>query len=145
MPGMGRTEVDERVVVQAPIERVFERITDHESMRDWPGVGACRLVAEGQPRNGVGAVRRVRAWGVELDEKVVRFEPPRRYDYTIIKGLPVEHLGVVQLAERGDGTVEVHWHVELASRIPLLAQVVGAALRRGLPRALRYFKSRVES
>ncbi|HZS38053.1 MAG TPA: SRPBCC family protein [Polyangia bacterium] len=135
---MGRTTVDARVRVEAPLARVFDRITDHEAMRDWPGVSACRLIAEGTPRNGLGAVRRITAWGLTLDEEVVQFEPPRRYDYSIIKGLPVEHRGVVRLAEV-DGAVEVDWHVELSSRVPLLAQAVGAALRFGLPRALRWF------
>jgi uncharacterized protein YndB with AHSA1/START domain len=135
---MGRSEVETRVVVAAPIEHVFERITDHEAMRDWPGVAACRLIVPGEPRNGVGAVRRIRAGGVTLEEKVVRFEPPRRYDYTIIKGLPVQHLGVVALAPVAGG-VEVQWRVSVSSRVPLMAQLVGVALRLALPRALRHF------
>jgi hypothetical protein len=80
----------------------------------------------------------VKAGGVTLDEEVVRFEPPHRYDYTITKGLPVKHLGTVTLAETEDGT-EVRWSVDLSSRV----QGIGCALGRGLPGALRAFAGSV--
>ena len=137
---VGTSRVEARVLVKAPIDRVFERITDHEAMRHWPGIHACTLVTEGNPRNGLGAVRRVKALGVTLDEEVVTYEPPHRYDYSIIKGLPVVHRGVVVLSEV-EGGVEVCWRVQLASRFLHVAGVVGAALRFGLPRALRFFAS----
>jgi hypothetical protein len=107
-------------------------------MRDWPGVAFSHLIVPGEPRNGLGAVRRIRAGGLTLEEKVVRFEPPHRYAYTIIKGLPVEHLGEVELTEARGG-VDVHWRVRMSSRVPLLAQAVGAALQVGLRRALGHF------
>jgi uncharacterized protein YndB with AHSA1/START domain len=136
--------VQVRVLVKAPIERVFERITDHEAMRDWPGIAACSLIAEGQPRNGIGAVRRVKAFGVTLDEEVVVFDPPHRYDYTIIKGLPVKHRGIVALS-RVEGGTEVDWRVTLSSRLPLMAAGVATGLRLGLPGALRYFAKQAET
>jgi hypothetical protein len=140
---VGTSRVEARVFVNAPIDHVFERITDHEAMRAWPGIGACRLVVEGTPRNGLGAVRRIRAMGITLDEEVVHYERPVGYDYSIIRGLPVEHRGVVRLAEIG-GRVEVLWRVRLASRWPLVAEIAGSALRRGLPGALAYFAETTE-
>jgi hypothetical protein len=74
----------------------------------------------------------------------VRFEPPHRYDYTIIKGLPVKHLGTVTLAETGAG-VEVRWSVELESAVPFLAEGVACALGRGLPGALGAFAAEAEA
>jgi uncharacterized protein YndB with AHSA1/START domain len=139
---MGHKHVDYRTFVPAPIEGVFERITDHEAMASWPGISSCELIVEGSPRNGLGAVRRVKAGGVTLDEEVVHFEPPRRYDYSIIKGLPVTHRGTVILA-KVDGGVELHWSVDLSSRVPLLAQGLGCVLGRGLPGALRAFAATV--
>jgi uncharacterized protein YndB with AHSA1/START domain len=135
---MGKTVVEIRQVVRAPIELVFERITDHEDMSNWPGVGKCELVEQGEPRNGLGAVRKIGAGGLSLFEKVVQWEPPNRYDYTIIKGLPVEHRGTVELT-KVDGGVEVHWTVRMSSRIPFLVELVGLALRRGLGVALAHF------
>jgi len=140
---MGSTQVEIRQLVRAPIELVFERITDHEDMSNWPGVGNCELVEAGQPRNGLGAVRKIGAGGLSLYEKVVQWEPPNRYDYTITKGLPVEHRGTVQLAPV-EGGVEVRWTVRMSSRIPLFAQLVGLALRRGLAPALAHFAAQTE-
>ena len=135
---MGFARIEVSVVVRAPLQQVFERITDHEAMAQWPGISSCALIAEGTPRNGVGAIRRIKASGLTLDEQVVSFEPPHGYAYQIIRGLPVKHLGTVRLTEAADG-VRVDWHVELSSRLPLVAQLVGMALRRGLPGALKYF------
>src|SRR5262249_55346475 len=106
--------VERHIRIRAPIERVFERLTDHEDMRRWPGVSACRLITEGTPRNGLGAVRRISVYGLTLDEAVVRFEPPHRYDYSIVRGLPVDHLGTVELSAQG-ATTEVRWRVRLSS------------------------------
>lgn len=137
---MGKFHVATEIVVNAPRERVFERITDHERMRDWPGVSACRRITDGSgdAKNGLGAVRRITALGLTLDEQVVLYDPPNGYDYSIVRGLPVTHRGVVRLASQGDAT-RVTWTVDLSSRVPLLAQVVGRALSLGLPRALKHF------
>ena len=140
---MGTTEVEIRQVVQAPIELVFERITDHEDMRNWPGIAASELVEIGEPRNGLGAVRKIRAGGLTLHEKVVQWEPPHRYDYTITRGLPVDHRGTVTLSQTSAG-VEVHWRVRMSTRIPLLAELVGLALRRGLAGSLAHFAAVTE-
>ncbi len=129
--------------VDAPPERVFERLVDHQAMARWPGISRCVLVREGSPRNGVGAVRRVTAMGLTLEEEVVEYDPPRGYVYRIIKGLPVSHLGEVKVVPRGAGAT-IDWRVELTSRVPLLAPLTVAALGWGLPRALRYFKAEVE-
>lgn len=140
---MGRFQTITSVDVNAPIDVVFERLVDHEAMARWPGIQSCRLVREGQPRNGLGAVRRIRALGVTLSEEVVQFDPPHRYDYSIIKGLPVTHRGTVTLAQQGP-SVRVSWSVSLASRIPLVSGVVGRLLGLGLPKALAYFKAETE-
>ncbi len=141
---MGKTQVERRKLVRAPIELVFERITNHEDMKNWPGVASCELVQIGEPRNGLGAVRKIRAGGLTLHEKIVQWEPPNRFDYTIIKGLPVDHRGTVTLARVGDG-VEVCWTVKMSSQIPLLAQIVGLLLGRGLGQALSYFARETET
>jgi len=123
--------------VNAPIDRVFARMSDHEGMRAWPGVASAKLLTEGTPKNGLGAVRRVVAGGLTLDEKVVAFTPPHGFDYTIIRGLPVQHIGRVRLRAIGGG-VDVFWTIELSSRVPLLAQVVAFALQRALGPVLRH-------
>ena len=141
---MGSTEIVMESQVRAPIEAVFEALTDHEGMSDWPGVSAATLITEGTPRNGVGAVRALVARGLTLHEEIVHFDAPNRYDYTIVKGLPVKHLGSVRLRSEGE-LVHVEWKVVMSSRIPFLAQIVGKLLRQGLPKALEHVKREIES
>jgi uncharacterized protein YndB with AHSA1/START domain len=110
----------------------------------WPGVRSCRLVVEGKPRNGVGAVREVSAGGLVLLEEVVEFEPPHRLVYTIIKGLPVRHRGTIELREQ-DGATVVEWRVRMTSAWPGLAFGVRTALGFGLDRALEFVRKELEA
>ncbi len=140
---MGQAQVSKKLHIQAPIELVFERLVDHEAMSDWPGIASCRLVREGTPRNGLGAVRQVKARGLTLLEEIVHYEPPLRYDYRITKGLPVDHLGSVRLSPTESG-VELSWEVRMTSRWPLVCEVVGNLLGKGLDEALARFKAETE-
>jgi len=129
---------------EAPIARVFDVLTDHEGMTDWPGLDRVTLVREGSPRNGLGALRRVKVLGLTLDEAIVRWDPPRSFDYQITKGLPAKHLGTVELEERGART-ELTWRISLVSGVPFLATLVLARLRRGLPAAMDHVAKRAEA
>ncbi|MBL8743045.1 MAG: SRPBCC family protein [Myxococcales bacterium] len=133
-----------RTTIRAPAQEVFDALADHESMSDWPGLDRVTLVREGSPRNGLGAIRRVHVMGLTLDEAIVRWDPPRGFDYQIIKGLPVRHLGTVELRPDGDGT-ELTWRIRLRSPVPFLAALVLARLRAGLPVALEFVARRLES
>ena len=140
---MGQAHVSKKLHIEAPIELVFERISDHEAMGDWPGIASCRLVREGTPRNGLGAVRQVKARGLTILEEIVHYESPLRYDYRITKGLPVDHLGSVRLSPT-EGGVELSWEVRMSSRWPLVCEVVGSLLGKGLDEALARFKAETE-
>lgn len=140
---MGAYVIDQHLEVRAPIAFVFERLVDHEAMSAWPGLSACLLVREGTPRNGLGAIRELHTYGMVLQEEVVQYEPPHRYDYRIIRGLPVQHRGTVTLAEDGPG-VKLHWHIEFSSKWPGVAGGAGRALDAGMPRALAFFKADAE-
>lgn len=133
------------IEVRAPIERVFEHLTDHEQMARWPGISGCRLIQTGSPKNGRGAIREVRVRGLVLHEEVVVFAPPHRYDYEIVRGLPVKHRGTVHLLATEDGGTRVTWDITMATRLPLLAEIVCAQLRAGLPKALAFVKAELES
>ncbi|MFQ5352497.1 MAG: SRPBCC family protein [Candidatus Binatia bacterium] len=141
---MGKAHIVETVEISAPIEQVFERLIDHEAMSDWPGVSRCRLIREGSPRNGLGAVREVVGSGLTLHEEVVAYQPPEGYDYKITKGLPVDHLGRVRLAPV-EGGVRLTWNISMSSRWPFVCGLVGRGLGRGLPKALAQFKAKTET
>jgi uncharacterized protein YndB with AHSA1/START domain len=128
---MSRVHVEH--VFAHPIERVFERYTDHAGWTDWAGLGPVRLAQEGRPeRNGVGAVRafgRVRG----LREEVFEFEPPSpagaRMVYRVVAGpVPMrDHRGEVTFSREGSGT-RLAWTVTFRPALP----GVGWIAERGL-------------
>jgi len=104
----------------APIETVFDALTDHRTIADY--VWACRrstLDREGTPApNGVGAIRRLEAVGPPIVEEIIEFQRPTRYAYRLLSGAPVrDHVGTVELREAGSGTA-VSWHLRSTPKIP---------------------------
>jgi uncharacterized protein YndB with AHSA1/START domain len=141
---MFQSSLFHRTIIRAPLPKVFDALADHEAMSDWPGLDRVSLLREGNPRNGLGAIRRVDVMGLSLDEEIVRWDPPHGFDYEIIKGLPVRHLGTIELRADGDAT-ELTWRIRLRSWVPFLAALVLARLRAGLPVALAFVARRLES
>jgi uncharacterized protein YndB with AHSA1/START domain len=106
--------------VAAPPEIVFDVLTDH---RRYPKITALRkaeLEREGEPApNGVGAIRVLAAVpGPPMREEVLAYEPPFRFSYTLLSGLPVrDHVGTVELSPN-DGGTEVVYAVHTTPTLP---------------------------
>jgi uncharacterized protein YndB with AHSA1/START domain len=116
-----RTIVVKRTI-KAPIEKVFDLISDHANYKDFPGVKDSELVKKGKPhKNGVGAVREIDAGTAWFREEITAFERPVRMDYLIVKSRPpVEHQGgSVRLEKTAEGTAVI-WTSTLRLRIPLI-------------------------
>lgn len=138
------------VYIHAPIERVFDALTDHESYATYPGVKSARLLRGGRDeRNGAGALREVRAMGARFVEEITAFERPTRMDYQIVESsLPIRHRGgTMRLARRGEGT-EVIWTSHVEPKLGVLGKVLGAVMRpvtvEGFTRFLLAVKERLE-
>lgn len=134
---MKRVEVCRRI--EAPVQRVWDRYTDHVSWTEWAGMGKVRLEREGNPApNGVGCIRVISSAGVGVHEEVLSFEPPRRMTYRVVKGgIPIkDHLGEVVFEPDGAGTL-VTWRCQFESRIPGLGGVFRALITRLFRNALR--------
>lgn len=145
---MFRGDLELHATIRAPITAAFEALTDHEGMAAWPGVASALLVREGSPRNGPGAVRRIRAGGLTIDEELVAWSPPHRFEYRIVKGLPVRHRGEVELNERtedGGPVTTVTWRIRMSSPIPFFAPIVGWRVKDGLREALASVTRRLEA
>jgi uncharacterized protein YndB with AHSA1/START domain len=116
----------------APIETVFDAITDHRGIANtvWT-VRRSTLDREGTPApNGVGAVRRLTAVGPPIVEEIIDYERPSRYAYKLLSGAPVrDHVGTVELREAGTGT-EVTWHLQSTPKIPGLELLLGPVLKK---------------
>jgi uncharacterized protein YndB with AHSA1/START domain len=116
----------------APIEAVFDSLTDHRGIANY--VKAARrstLDREGTPApNGVGALRRIEAVGPAIVEEIIDYERPTRYAYKMVSGAPVrDHVGTVTLRPVGTGT-EVSWHLTSKPKIPGLNWLLTPVLKR---------------
>lgn len=112
--------------IKAPIEKVFDLLSDHANYKDFPGVRDSELVKKGKPhKNGVGAVREIDAGTAWFREEITAYERPVRMDYLITKSRPpMEHKGgSVRLEATAEGT-EVTWSSTLRIRIPLIGGLV---------------------
>lgn len=112
-------------VIDAPVQTVWDRYTDHVSWTQWAGVGKVRLGKEGLPApNAVGCVRVISSAGVEVHEEVLAFDAPRRMTYRLIKGpVPMkDHLGEVSFEPQGEAT-RIIWRCQFNSTIPGLGGV----------------------
>jgi len=135
--------------IKAPIERVFELISDHANYKTFPGIKDSKLVREGKTeRNGLGALREINAGGAWFQEEITAFERPRRLDYLIVKSRPpLEHEGgSVRLTPHPEGC-EVTWTTTVGVAIPLLGALLDRLmlpqLERGLAGTLKHIEKRL--
>lgn len=127
---MQRVEVQR--VIEAPVETVWDRYTDHASWTEWAGLGRASLDREGAPsKNGVGCVRCFSNLGIKVFEEILTFDRPRRMTYRVVRGgIPIkDHLGEVMFEPHGQGTL-VTWRCQFESRVPGLGGVFRALVTR---------------
>lgn len=131
-------------VVPAPPERVWEVLVDHEGMSSWgPGMTVTLDKVGAAERNGLGAVRRIKAPGPmpAIVEEVTGFDAPRRFAYRALSGVPFRNYhGEVLLTPSGTGTA-IEYAVSVDPRVSGLegaaARLVATTLLRLLVKATR--------
>lgn len=135
----------------APIEKVWGYIQDHEGYSQFPFVTEARLIRRGDEcTNGTGAVRKIRSLGVTVVEKITWYEAPGKLDYRIISAnIPIAHrYGMVRLKE-SDGKTTVRWESGFDADLPILGAVAGILMAESLTFTLNAFlehiKMRVEA
>jgi uncharacterized protein YndB with AHSA1/START domain len=130
--------------IDAPVERIWAVLSDHEDMSTWaPGLQVT-LDRPGLPTpNGVGAVRRVATPGPTpaIVEEITSFEPGIRLAYRGISGLPFSgYEGNVTLTSTAAGT-RVTYSIAVDPRRRLFdkaaTRVIAWALLAGLSRAVK--------
>ena len=132
---------------KAPPDRVFALLSDHVAFLSGGGL-RCRLLREGHDaRDGVGAVREVRAGGLIFIEDIIAFEPPHHLAYVIRqltwrggRALPIRHeRGWIDVVPDGAGT-QVDWRsrfkVDVPVLGPLFAPAIASRIRGGFARLL---------
>jgi hypothetical protein len=116
--------------VAAPIEVVFDVLTNHRGYGNLTSLRSSTLEREGEPApNGVGAIRVLRLIGPPIREQVTQFERPHLFAYKMLSGAPVRtHTATVELAPQGSGTT-LTWRVESVPSFPLPAALWTAVVR----------------
>ncbi|HWA52855.1 MAG TPA: SRPBCC family protein [Solirubrobacterales bacterium] len=120
--------------IAAPTETVFEVLTDHRRYADMTGLRRSELEREGDPPpNGLGAVRRLVAVGPPLREEVIAYQPPARFSYKLLSGLPVrDHVGTVELTPNGGGGTKMVYAVRSQPTVPVVGGVVIAVVKQAV-------------
>ena len=125
--------------VAAPIELVFDVLTDHRGYSKLTPLRSSTLEREGEPApNGIGAVRVLKLAGPPIREEVTEFDAPSRFAYKMLSGAPVKsHTGTVELSSSGAASTDVVWRVDSTPSIPVPAAVWAAAVRPAINLLLR--------
>ncbi len=125
--------------VSAPADTVWAVLADHEGMRDWaPGITAKVTKSGSGERNGLGAVREISTAlpMPHIVEEVTEFDPPRRFAYRALAGIPLrDYRGDVELAEH-DGRTTIRYSISAESSMPLVATLASRAIAATLLAAL---------
>jgi uncharacterized protein YndB with AHSA1/START domain len=139
-----------KVFFEAPRERVFEAVSDHEHFFTGNRIESCRIIQPGrEEKNGLGALREVKAGPVRYVEEITVFERPHRFAYQIREcSRPLRHEGSeLEFVSRGQGT-EVTWTARFEVPIfpfgPLLTWFMRQALTKEFERLLVQAKGKLE-
>jgi hypothetical protein len=131
-----RNVVEATVRASAPRQAVWDLLADLRSWQEWGDWQVTEIEREGNPPpNGVGALRRMVRRPLSMKEQVEIYEPPSRFGYTMVSGLPLRNYhAIVTLTEAGaDGAcTNIHWESRFDGRwraldAPMRA-LVGATL-----------------
>jgi hypothetical protein len=121
----------------APRERVWGLLADTASWADWAPFKRAFVATPGADEpEGVGMVRRLgRGMGQVTVERITEFEPPQRFGYELVSGIPVnDYTAVVTLAEDGDGTL-ISWRSTFRGKFPIPVALVKPVLSRFIHQA----------
>lgn len=111
-------EINSSIAIRATKEEIFQVVSDHEGTPNWVDEVKCiKLIKEGTPKNGKGAIREVHfkplLWNT-VQERIIHFEPNTEYQYKVVKmpGLK-DHLGTFYLEDTATDLITLRWTVHM--------------------------------
>jgi hypothetical protein len=134
-----RNVVEASVRAAAPRHLVWDVLADVRSWHEWGRWQSTELEREGDPPpDGVGAIRRNVRRPLTIREQVELWEPPSRFGYTLLSGVPVrDYHAVVTLTDAGDGATNIHWQSRFDGRWRVLDAPMRAFVRAALDEVAR--------
>jgi Polyketide cyclase / dehydrase and lipid transport len=130
--------IDVRAQAHASPQQVWTVLADTASWADWAPFDEV-AVEEGHE---VGEIRRLRSGRITTRERIVGFEPPRRYAYEIVSGLPIrDYVAEVLVSPLPANGTEVRWQARFRPKIPgtgwVLKRLLQGAVRKGAEALVR--------
>ena len=108
---MPRNRAEATARSDAPRDVVWDVLADVRKWSDWGDWQRTELEQEGDPPpTGIGAIRLTARRTLMVLEQVEVWEPPSRFGYTLLSGLPLrDSHSVVTLTDSGGGGTNLHW------------------------------------
>jgi uncharacterized protein YndB with AHSA1/START domain len=116
-------QVTSQTMVAAPIETVWDKLSNHVGMSQWgPGITVTMDRVGTDDPNGVGAIRRIASPGPAPDivEEVVAFEAPNLLGYKALSGTAFPgYAAEVHLTPAAPGT-HISYTISSTAKFPLV-------------------------
>jgi polyketide cyclase/dehydrase/lipid transport protein len=118
-------EIDVGARSLAAPERVWTLLADVSTWPRWAPFDD----AEVESGEGVGEIRRFRAGRVTTRERVTELDPPRRYAYEFVSGLPIrDYRAEVTLSAAAAGGTAIRWQSSFRAKLPGTGSLVRRTL-----------------
>jgi Polyketide cyclase / dehydrase and lipid transport len=116
-------------------EAVWRVVADATEWAAWGPWQKAELEREGDPApGGVGAVKALTRERTLVREEVTVFEPPSRFGYRLLSGLPLRNYeATIALTEAPGGGTDIVWRSQFEPRVPF----TGGLARRRLGRLIQ--------
>ncbi len=118
-----------KIHINAPIERVFAEVSDHERfLRADDGTATTLLRAGDTERAGLGCLREVKVGRrARYVEEITAWQRPSYFEYTIREAsLPIRHEVSRLTFTAAAGGTDVEWTSRFAIPIPIIGGFLGA-------------------
>ena len=134
---MGQQQIKITQLFNAPVDTIFNILTDHEAFGQVINANIKRVVdSQGENKNSVGSVRRISTFPVPaFEETVVLFEPDRLMEYVISKGSPIKnHRGRMEFSDE-QGQTRLNYTIDFEPRLPFV--LLGSILEKAIEKPIR--------
>lgn len=134
---MGQQQIQIRQLFKAPVDTIFNILTDHEAFGQVINAKIKRVVdSQGKNKNGVGSVRRISTFPAPaFEETVVAFEPNQLMEYVISKGSPIKnHKGRMEFSDE-QGQTRLVYTIVYDPKLPFL--FLGSILKKAIEKPIR--------
>jgi hypothetical protein len=143
---MSRQHIEIRQSFNAPVETIFNILTDHVSFGKVIATKVRRVLdSQEENKNGVGSVRRISSFPVPaFEETVITFEPNSLMEYVVSKGSPIKnHKGRMEFSEE-EGKTTLCYFMDFEPKLPfaLLGSLLKSAIEEPMRQSLEKLSKR---